>query len=81
MQGHADPPDLLLTDVVLPQMTGTQLARTMRQRYPDLKVLYMSGYADNPSVFHGVGSAGAEFLQKPFTPGSLSGKVRALLDG
>jgi signal transduction histidine kinase/CheY-like chemotaxis protein len=75
-----EPIDLLLTDVVMPGMSGRQLAKRMLETRPDLKVLFMSGYTDNVMAQHGVLEPGTELLQKPFTLRSLGDKVRAVLD-
>jgi len=72
--------DLLLTDVVMPQLSGVELARRISLMRPDLKVLYMSGYTDDSIVRHGVLESEMAFLQKPFTPASLAGKVREVID-
>jgi len=74
------PFDLLLTDVVMPAMNGVQLHRALRGIWPDLPVLYMSGYTTNVIAHHGVLDAGVDFLAKPFTPRGLAGKVREVLD-
>jgi CheY-like chemotaxis protein len=72
--------DLLLTDVVMPGMSGNDMSKILLARQPDMPVLYMSGYTDEAIVQHGVLEAGINFLQKPFSPGALASKVREVLD-
>lgn len=72
--------DLLLTDVVMPGMSGPELARQLERVQPELRVLYISGYADDAIVQRGVLDHGVHFLQKPFTLRRLSQKVREALD-
>jgi len=72
--------DLVLTDVVMPKMSGREIADELKLRYPDLKVLFMSGYTEDAIVHHGELEPGIAFLPKPFTPDSLARKVRSMLD-
>jgi two-component system cell cycle sensor histidine kinase/response regulator CckA len=75
---HPAPIDLLLTDVVMPEMTGRQLADSLAPRRPKMKVLFMSGYTDGALV--GELASGSAFIQKPLTPNSLKQKVREVLE-
>ena len=75
-----EPFDLLLTDVVMPGLTGVQLASKIAAICPDLRVIYMSGYSENAAVHGGVLSGGVDLLEKPFSPGSLLARVRVRLD-
>jgi signal transduction histidine kinase len=72
--------DLLLTDVVMRSMSGPDLARQVKRLRPGTKVLFMSGYTDNAVVHQGVLEPDFAFLPKPFTPSTLAGKVRQVLD-
>ncbi|MBN1935859.1 MAG: PAS domain S-box protein [Anaerolineae bacterium] len=71
---------LLLTDVIMPGMDGTELAQNLLQRHPDLRVIYMSGYTDNELTRHGVLDPGVVLLLKPFDPNELVQTVRKVLD-
>jgi len=72
--------DLLLTDVVMPQMGGRELAEKLTERLPDIKILFTSGYTDDAVIRHGIIETNTNFIQKPFTFDTLNRKVRKLLD-
>jgi len=72
--------DLLLTDVIMREMSGPDLAQRLKKLRPKTKVLFMSGYTDAAIVHQGILDPGIDFLPKPFTPSSLAGKVREVLD-
>jgi PAS domain S-box-containing protein len=75
------PVDAVLTDVVMPDMGGGELAEHLRELHPDLPILYMSGYTGTDVLRRGFDEQGVPFLQKPFSPGSLTAGIRRLLDG
>jgi PAS domain S-box-containing protein len=77
---HPGPIDLLITDVIMPEMSGRQLADRLRDLRTTLRVLFVSGYTDDAIVRHGILEPGIAFLQKPFSPESLARKVREVLD-
>ncbi|NPV08413.1 MAG: PAS domain S-box protein [Anaerolineae bacterium] len=79
-QEHAGPIHLLVTDVVMPQMGGKELADNLRAARPEVSVLYVSGYTDSAIVRGGILEDGTAFLQKPFTVAALARKAREVLD-
>ena len=80
LERHEEPVHLLLSDVVMPGMSGRQLAERLAQTRPGMKVLYMSGYTSDTILRHGVSDAQGPFLNKPFTVAALLRKVRDVLD-
>ncbi len=78
---YQGPIHLLLTDVIMPGMNGRELSHLLSKRFPQMKVLFMSGYPDNSIVPHGTLEPATMFLQKPFTLSTLEIKVREVLDG
>ena len=77
---HAGPIEILLTDVVMPGISGRELAEQLRHLRPDIRVLYMSGYTDDAIIHHGILDAETAFIQKPFAPEALARKLREVLD-
>jgi two-component system cell cycle sensor histidine kinase/response regulator CckA len=78
--GQEGPIHLLLTDVVMPRMSGPEVAQRLARMSPKTRVLYMSGYSEDALIRRGMIEQGAPFLQKPFTPDTLVHKVREVLD-
>jgi PAS domain S-box-containing protein len=74
------PIHLMLVDVIMPGMSGSELAKVVKPLYPEIKILYMSGYTDEAIVRHGVLGKGVNYIQKPFTLEGLARKVREVLD-
>jgi CheY-like chemotaxis protein len=78
-EAHGAKIHLLITDVVMPEMNGRDLAARLQKLYPDLKVLFMSGYTANVIAHHGVLENGVHFIQKPFSRRDLAARVREAL--
>ena len=72
---------LLMTDVIMPEMNGRDLAKNLLPLYPNMKRLFMSGYTADVIAHHGVLDKGVHFIQKPFSLTGLAAKVREVLDG
>jgi YesN/AraC family two-component response regulator len=77
---HPDRIDLLLTDVVMPRMSGRELVERARPVRPEMRVLYVSGYSEEAIARQGQLTEGVDLLAKPFTSGLLTSKIRELLD-
>jgi two-component system cell cycle sensor histidine kinase/response regulator CckA len=77
---HDGPIHLMVTDVVMPKMHGPELAKRVSSLYPEMKVIYMSGYVEKVISHHGILEKGMEYIQKPFTVNELARKVREVLD-
>ncbi len=73
--------DLLLTDVVMPGMNGRELSEALLSRFPDVRVLFMSGYTDDEVILQGVRVAEVNFINKPFSVEGLREKVRQVIAG
>jgi CheY-like chemotaxis protein len=81
MAHQTDPIHIMITDVVMPGMSGPTLANTLVSEYPEMKIIFMSGYTDAAVVENRFIKPGSVFLQKPFSPDALKAKIRELLDG
>jgi len=79
-QSYSSRIDLLMTDVVMPEMNGKDLAEKLLHLSPDLKCLYMSGYTANAIAHHGVLDKGVHFIHKPFSKQDLAAKLREVLE-
>jgi two-component system, cell cycle sensor histidine kinase and response regulator CckA len=79
-ENNSQPPDLLITDVVLPQTSGVKLAERLAMVYPKMRVLYVSGYTADAITHHGAQNSNFVFLSKPFSLNTLGRKVRSALD-
>jgi two-component system cell cycle sensor histidine kinase/response regulator CckA len=77
---HNGPLHLLLTDVIMPDMNGKELFERFKPIYPEMKVIYMSGYTDDVIAHHGILESGFHFIQKPFALSTLTNKIRTVLD-
>ncbi|MBN2428098.1 MAG: PAS domain S-box protein [Deltaproteobacteria bacterium] len=80
LENYHGPVHLLLTDVVMPGMSGKDLFERLSRRFPDMKVLYMSGYTEDVIVHRGVVDEGVNFIQKPFSVNTLATKIREVLE-
>ena len=79
-EAEGDRIDLVLSDVVMPRMSGREMVDRVRAIRPDMRVLYMSGYTEDAIVRHGVRDASTVLLGKPFAPADLLAKIREVLD-
>src|SRR5205085_5372180 len=79
--GETSPFDLVITDVIMPQMSGKELYDRIKDRFSEAKVLFISGYTDDALANLGVLDGQLSFLEKPFSPARLARKVREVLDG
>jgi len=78
---HKERIDLLITDVVMPKLSGKEVAEQLQAIHPETRVLFMSGYTDEAIVHHGIVDSGIAFIQKPFSERALAQKIRDVLDG
>ncbi|MDO9264159.1 MAG: response regulator, partial [Desulfosalsimonadaceae bacterium] len=77
---HAGGIDMLMTDVIMPEMNGRELAQRIHALYPEIRTLFMSGYTADVIAHHGVLEAGVNFIQKPFSMKDIGMKVREVLE-
>jgi two-component system cell cycle sensor histidine kinase/response regulator CckA len=77
---HKGSVELMVTDVVMPIMSGRDTAKKLQPLYPQMKVIYMSGYTDDAIAHHGVLESGLNYIEKPFTPDELARKTREVID-
>ena len=80
-ESYSGPINLVLTDVVMPRLSGRDLAQRVQRSHPEAKILFMSGYTDDAVVQHGVLTQEVSLLRKPFTPYALAARIRDVLDG
>ena len=71
--------DLIVTDVVMPELGGREMVTVVRNRWPHVKVVFMSGYSEDAVLLHGVLEKNSTFIEKPFTPSQLAAKVQELM--
>jgi DNA-binding response OmpR family regulator len=74
------PVDLLVTDVVMPLLNGREVAKRLTRKWPEMKVIYMSGYTDDVIAYHGIADPSVNLIQKPFRLEALAAKIREVLD-
>jgi YesN/AraC family two-component response regulator len=80
VQKQTETIDLLITDVIMPEMNGKELSIKMQEIFPDIRIIFMSGYTSDTIAHRGVLEEGVNFISKPFSMSSLAAKVREVLD-
>ena len=78
-ENESEPVDLIVTDIVMPEMGGTELAKRVRETQPDARILFTSGYTEDAVIRQSLLHAGEDFIEKPFTPATLAKKAREIL--
>jgi YesN/AraC family two-component response regulator len=78
-ESEVEPVDLIVTDIVMPEMGGTELAKRVRETQPDARILFTSGYTEDAVIRQSLLHAGEDFIEKPFTPATLAKKAREIL--